>query len=90
MHSKLFLHETADSRQKCLIHKTSQFPSIIQLQEKQVSHLCLLRFSLLSLPRQVAAPETEEPEHGGDQTSLDTYAKMEDAQAFLPKLSGHP
>lgn len=59
MYSRLFLRGIAGSRQKCLLHKSSRFPPIGQLQDKEVHHLLSPKLSLLGGPRPRAAPGAE-------------------------------
>lgn len=56
MHSKLFLHETAGSKQKCLIYNSSQFPPIIPVARKKTSHRLSPKFLPTQSSQQMAAP----------------------------------
>lgn len=89
MHSKLFLHETAGSKQKCLIYNSSQFPPIIPVARKKTSHRLSPKFLPTQSSQQMAAPgivcfgnrktQASRADRGRDQTSPDTSVKTEDA-----------
>lgn len=90
MHSKLFLHETAGSKQKCLIYNSSQFPPIIPVARKKTSHRLSPKFLPTQSSRQMAAPGivcfgNRKPKHRGRTRAGTRPARIQVSRPRMPQ-----